>query len=168
MYQDKNVKEVVFRKGRFYIRLKKGLGQITLPRANFVWLQYNPTFSDIPKGYIVHHLDHDQTNDDPSNLVIMQKYHHVAHHWKQKKIEVPVTVDVSEKYTVLAPDYPLKRPVVIHVKSRNKFSIKYQTLDCKKGQWKLIGSFGGETFRTREAAEAAIDKIWPFGFKAKQ
>ena len=56
------VTERFLRGGRWFVRLASGEQQKTMPRANYVWLKGNPSFSEIPKGYVVHHLDLDQTN----------------------------------------------------------------------------------------------------------
>jgi len=76
--------EKIFRKGRWYI---KSSGKWAAPFANYVWLKGNPSFKEIPAGYVIHHLDNDPLNDDISNLVLMQKHHHAPYHWKHKTIE---------------------------------------------------------------------------------
>ena len=50
--------------------------------ANYVWLLNNPQFEDIPPGYVIHHLDFDEQNNDVSNLALMKKSHHTAYHVK--------------------------------------------------------------------------------------
>ena len=55
-----------------------------MPLANYNWLMTNPGFEHVPKGYVVHHLDHNEQNDDPSNLALMAKNLHTAYHWKHK------------------------------------------------------------------------------------
>lgn len=64
--------EITFRKDRFFVKVKLCNGAIkTFPRYVYNWLKHNPSFKSIPKGYLIHHLDHEKTNDDPSNLVLM-------------------------------------------------------------------------------------------------
>jgi hypothetical protein len=66
-----------FKPPRFYVKVSNGYSEKTMPRANFVWLKANPSFESIPKGYVVHHLDFDPTNDDPSNFIYNR--------WKSQK-----------------------------------------------------------------------------------
>jgi len=42
-----------------------------------VW-RYN--YGEVPKGYEIHHIDHDKTNNDISNLQLMTRGEHQAHH----------------------------------------------------------------------------------------
>ena len=95
--------ETIFRKDRFYVRVDFGNGSIrTLPRANFIWLQFNPSFKEIPMGYVIHHLDHDKTNDDASNLALMYKHHHHAYHLKFQNINTIVTIDSRKATHILS------------------------------------------------------------------
>lgn len=58
--------------GRYYYnsRLRKSLHQV-------VWEYYN---GEIPKGYHVHHIDHDGLNNDISNLKLMEEKEHLKYH----------------------------------------------------------------------------------------
>jgi predicted Zn-ribbon and HTH transcriptional regulator len=49
-------------------------------RAVHVWLQSGQT---IPKGYVVHHKDHNKLNDDISNLALITRAEHANHHRKE-------------------------------------------------------------------------------------
>ncbi len=146
--------ETFFRKDRFYIRVKYREGVKTLPRANHVWLQGNPSFFNIPKGYVVHHLDGDKMNDDISNLAIMQKFHHVAYHWKQKKVTIPAIVERNPY------DYcPYTKPKIY--KNGPKFRVFVREQDDngnKTGKWVSHDDRG--MFLTKEQAEHFISKIW--------
>lgn len=44
-----------------------------------VWKEANGV-GTIPKGFHVHHLDHDTENNDPANLVLLEGYAHRQHH----------------------------------------------------------------------------------------
>ena len=70
------------KKGRWHTKVLVDGEKKVVPMAHYVWLMTNPAFNGIPKGYVVHHLDHDEMNDDPSNLVIMGMQQHRAHHLK--------------------------------------------------------------------------------------
>lgn len=147
--------ETFLRKDRFHVRVKSNDGIRTMPRANFVWLQGNPSFVSIPKGYVVHHLNGDQINDDISNLVIMQKFHHAAHHWKQKTITTKVSVEGSaETYC------PVKEPIIDARKSGN-FRVGLQELD-ESGNKRFVWVSHDENgmFRSREQAQSFILRIW--------
>ena len=41
-------------------------------------LIYEECFGSIPKGYSIHHIDGDKTNNNPGNLMLLTKSHH--HH----------------------------------------------------------------------------------------
>ena len=70
------------KKGRWHVRVNVDGESKVVPRAHYKWLVTNPAFNGIPKGYVVHHLDRDEMNDDPSNLVIMGMQQHRAYHLK--------------------------------------------------------------------------------------
>lgn len=42
---------------------------------------------DIPKGYDVHHIDHDRSNNDISNLELLTMHEHRKQHWEEKSAE---------------------------------------------------------------------------------
>ena len=43
-------------------------------------LIYEEVYGSIPKGYSIHHLDMDKTNNNPGNLVALSKSHHHSIH----------------------------------------------------------------------------------------
>ena len=115
------IKKIYFRGERFYITISDDEGkQKTFPRANYNWLKGNPSFEEIPKGYVIHHLDGDKLNDDISNLVIMQKHHHAAHHWKNKTILPKIEVRFSPIPGDLREYIPLKEPTIHWNKAKNR------------------------------------------------
>jgi hypothetical protein len=69
-------------------------GKKTMPLAHYNWLMGNPSFSEIPKGYAIHHLDNDPLNDDISNLALIHKHHHTAYHLKYKILKLKLNIDV--------------------------------------------------------------------------
>jgi len=149
------IQETVFKKDRFYVVVKTSDGRTNkIPRANFVWLRGNPSFKEIPKGYVVHHLDHDKTNDDISNIVIMAKFHHVAHHWKQKTVDSVVTVEEDRTR-------PIKRPKVYMDAKTKRFYVNLIFLNPEgKKEYKRVYRENGCGFMTKGDAEKYIDKIW--------
>ena len=48
----------------------------------YLWKKQN---GEIPKGYILHHIDHNSLNDDISNLQLMTRSEHINHHRKDLK-----------------------------------------------------------------------------------
>jgi len=150
--------ETFFRRDRFYVRVQNGNGIKTLPRANFVWLQGNPSFKEIPKGYVIHHLDLDKSNDDISNLVIMQKFHHAAYHWKQKTfVSMVVTNRSAETYL------PLKQPKVYanDTKKNGYYRIYFREYD-EDGKTRpvILNSDEDGVFKTRKRAQEYADRLW--------
>ena len=64
---------------RWYVVLDESFFSVkTMKKAVYVWLFHNPAFIQIPKGYVIHHLDHNSLNDDISNLALMQKHQHLS------------------------------------------------------------------------------------------
>lgn len=48
---------------------------------------YKREVGPIPKGWDVHHKDHDTSNNSLSNLECLPKYRHLSHHGKQPRTE---------------------------------------------------------------------------------
>lgn len=45
--------------------------------SKFIWLKHN---KDIPKGYVLHHIDGDELNDSIENLILMTRREHFIVH----------------------------------------------------------------------------------------
>lgn len=143
--------ETFFRNDRFQVRVKHEDGSVrTMPRYIYVWLKHNPSFIEIPHGYVVHHLDGDKTNDDPSNLVIMYKMHHIAHHFKQKTNQVPVKLVGG-----IAHYFPRNKPKFIKMKSGKYFVHCGGPVIRRR-----IFTVHGKGISTPEQAQAVCDEIW--------
>ena len=144
--------EKIFRKDRWYLRITNGEHSKTVLQANYVCLQGNPAFLDIPVGYVIHHLDGDKQNDDISNLVIMQKQHHVAYHWKHKIVEPELNladwaVKVGRTFYI-----PLNQPKIYKHGDGFRIYIREQAQDGrKKTVW--VSKWEGKPIETREMAE---------------
>ena len=104
--------EKFFRKDRWYVKILSNGKSNGMPYANYIWMKGNPAFFDIPKGYVIHHLDGDALNDDISNLVIMQKHHHSAYHWKYKIIQSEVSIDPSVIRHEKQYFFPIREPKI--------------------------------------------------------
>ncbi len=150
--------EKFFRKDRWYIKISGNGNSKTMPQANYVWLKGNPAFLDIPKDYLIHHLDHDELNDDISNLALMQKHHHVAHHWKNKMIRP----ELNFKLGSIAPErkvyFPLHEPRIgIH---RKGFRLWFSEEINGKRETTYIYKWNNKLILTKEMAENIKGQIW--------
>ena len=158
-YDAYRITERFVRNNRWFVRLSLNGTTKTLPLASYNWLKYNPSFLEIPKGYVIHHLDYDSLNDDPSNLALMGKYQHSAHHWKQKNVETIVKLDE-------ALGLPIQKPKIYYRKDRNVYYLhcKYRK-DGKVFSKHVMNLDGtGKNFKTRKQAEQAIERIYPLSF----
>lgn len=153
--------EKIFVKDKWFVVLDRAYnGKRKMANANYVWLKCNPAFKEVPKGYVIHHLDWDKTNDDISNLVIMQKYHHVAHHWKQKTNTPTIRVSESDVSRNSLDYFPTKKPAVGKRTDRETYYIAFrERVNGKLKPWKL-GSMFGKTLKTREQAEHYSELLW--------
>jgi hypothetical protein len=150
------VKELFIRHDRFYVRFENETGkQKTMPRANYIWLKHNPAFKEIPKGYVVHHLDLDKTNDDQSNLALMYKLHHIAYHWKHKNITPPIYFDKEWNVEYIPTKMPTVQP------HGNRFYIQFMQKDNDgRSVMKKIWNRDGKTFKNKDKAEDYAKEIW--------
>ena len=160
-YKEATVLKKTLRDGRIIVRIEHEGKTFQLPNANFEWLKGNPAFNKIPKGYVVHHLDHNEMNDDITNLVIMQKYHHTTHHWKQKTIRTEVDFDGKSSEEKIIVFKPNKKPKIYYDKRGKRWRIHYFYNDPTKSRLAVIWSWNGMPFRTREMAVVAREEIWP-------
>lgn len=155
------VAEKYLQKGRWYVKVTDGEVVRTMPKANYVWLRGNPSFKAIPKGYVIHHLDYDKLNDDISNLSLMAKYHHTAHHWKQKNLTPNI------KHMVDFYGMPDREPRIYGIKYKgrvNRYLIEYGIRKDGKTVRLRICSKDGKGFKTEEEARAYINELWPFRY----
>lgn len=154
-----------FYKGRWYVTINKTLhGKTKIPNYIWVWMINNPAFEFIPKGYVIHHLDHDKTNDDPSNLVLMQKFHHVAHHFKQKKImpEIKISPEWRESNLPI-PVGKISEPKIYKASNGKGYRIYYFD-DGPNGKrvQKAFGKYNGKPLLTMEDALALKKDLMEF------
>lgn len=64
----------------YYLSSRKIMGKQKRLHV-YVWEKHN---GKVPKGYDVHHKDGDKSNNDISNLEILNKSEHQSEHWKRK------------------------------------------------------------------------------------
>lgn len=160
MIKDNYIKERFLRGNRNFIILESPInGRKTILHAHYVWLKGNPAFEDIPHGYVIHHLDGDELNDDISNLVLMQKHHHMAYHSKQKILNPKISLKKDAIKIKRNTYYPTTKPRV-YKKSENRFYLQfYERLDGESKS-KNIFSWEGIPFSTKEMAEKVAEIIW--------
>jgi hypothetical protein len=152
------MREKVFKNNRWFAVLETSFnGRLTIPMAHYVWLKGNPSFIDIPKGYVIHHLDHDEVNDDITNLVLMQKHHHAAYHWKAKVLTPAIRLQHSKQDNDLF--VPLAEPVI---KKHEKYGYFLYFIENINGARKRrsIYRVQGKKFNSMEDAEQAKAHIW--------
>lgn len=58
---------------------------------------YEKFYGEIPKGFVVHHIDGNKKNDRPKNLVALSRQEHITLHWFWKAIEAWEGKKVSGK-----------------------------------------------------------------------
>lgn len=124
-----------------------------MPYAHYVWLLNNQQFKDIPPGYVIHHLDFDEENNDISNLALMKKQYHLAYHYKVK-----VNDENHEKLQLRTPiglgtDLTVPRVNKLSTK-KELWKFRWQETDpTGKRVDRQLTSMGGKAFRTQKEAE---------------
>lgn len=86
-------------KGRPYYSAPRGHDGESLLHRQIYADHHGP----IPDGYLVHHADHDKSNNDPSNLVALTRKEHAAEHrndelWSSDEWQAHLT-EIREKAT---------------------------------------------------------------------
>lgn len=158
--QDCKIVEKIFKKDRWYVVLDQSFnGRKTMPYAHYVWLEGNPAFDDIPKGYTVHHLDWDETNDDISNLGLMQKHHHTAHHWKNKKNHTDVKINSDSIPLTRTQFFPLTEPKAYKYKNREAWFVQFTEVVNDKRVLTKLTRYGGKVIRNEATAKQLAFEI---------
>jgi hypothetical protein len=166
---EKNIVEKFIMAGRWHVRVDPPFkGKEVWRYAHYVWLLGNPAFKDIPKHYVIHHLDRNELNDDISNLVLMLGFHHQAFHLKYRNIETTITIngkDISKLFYE-----PSTRPHVSWDKRRNTFRVYFQTKDEDTGRSRRVwvGTWNGRRIDSKEMAEMVCNKVWNESIRGKQ
>jgi hypothetical protein len=144
-----------------YVQLSTGFSTITMPFANYVWMCGNPSFASIPRGYVIHHLDHNKLNDDITNLAIMFKHHHYAHHIKEKTIDTPVELETIGQEDILF-DNPISQPRLAYMKDRGYYKLRYLiNIDDTKKKRREFHKVMGKRITSVEMGMSIIEKLWP-------
>ncbi len=150
-------------RGRWELSILHNGKKIKVIQAHYNWLQGNPSFKEIPKDYIIHHLDLDPLNDDISNLALMYRFHHTAHHFKHKRGEIPVSFRNGDGngYGI-----PKLEPKIRFQKGkyRKHFYIDYVKNDqdlSYEQRHKTIFSWNRVSFKSEEEARKVKEFLWP-------
>lgn len=158
--KDHKVVEREFIKDRWHVKFDKPYkGKSRMPQANYVWLKGNPSFEDLPKGYVVHHLDHDKLNDDISNLVIMQKHHHTSHHWKNKTIEPEIVIRGDFSTKGRNRYFPETKPRVYKRNDRGTYYVTFKETIDGESKYIKVGKYKGRTMKKRWQAEKFAEEL---------
>jgi len=148
----------IFKKDRWYVVLDQSFyTQKTIPNAVYVWLTENPTFERVPPGYVIHHLDRNELNDDISNLALMQRFHHLAHHSKRKEVKSKVEIDFNPKYRDVF--FPTRKPRVSNA-GRGSVCVAFSERINGNSERVRLYTYGGKKIKSLEQAQAICDKIW--------
>ncbi len=146
-------------RGRWYVKLENKVNnRNTVPNAWYVWLNGNPSFKEIPKGYAIHHLDHNELNDDISNLVLMNRHHHTAHHLKQKTIQPKLNLSYA---AIKNRDIiPSRKPTIWHINKNDQYSVCiHEKIDGGR-EMKRITKRGNFKIKTKKDAEKIAADLW--------
>lgn len=109
----------------------------------YVWEKYN---GKVPKGYHVHHIDHDTNNNYIDNLVLMERFEHLRYHANlQDKDRIIHNINTKARPKAIewhksekSRDWHKKH----YLEMKDKFhkKIKIECLVCKK---EVEVGFGG-------------------------
>lgn len=146
-----SIEEKILRGNRYWVKIGSGAKSLTIPHANYIWLKGNPSFKTIPHDYVIHHLDLDPMNDDISNLALMHKNHHTAHHMKYINSTVQIKVERIEIPTRMPKAY----------KNRDRWILQFSVKIDGKSERRKVASYSGKGFKTEAEAKKAIPLIWP-------
>jgi len=77
---------VVYKGERFWIQTSGRYYQSSDKKSKYrllhrrIWFDH---YGEIPKGYVIHHIDHNWKNNDISNLQLLEKRKHASEHTKE-------------------------------------------------------------------------------------
>lgn len=158
--KEHKLSEKVFKKDRWYAVLDKSFeGVRRLPFANYIWLLNNPAFETIPKGYVIHHLDYDKTNDDISNLVLMRRDHHLVHHWKTRSPMDEVKIKFEKPSNPIEFCEPTSTPRVRFNKQRQRYYVSFNTGNGQSQKRCYVSTLNGKPISSLDEAEAVAKTI---------
>jgi len=152
------------KKGRFYVKFDRKYSvtnSSVMPRSHYIWLLHCPDFERLPKGYVLHHLDWDETNDDISNLALMLTGGHAAHHFKNahkgpRRLFYEAVVD--REIVALTPRLDEKMSACVQTYKGKKKSTHYVIVKIG-GKKQVFGAVNGRKIASREEAEELAQMV---------
>lgn len=155
----------LLRYGRWYVHLDVHYDEFErreVPQANVVWLACNTSFRSIPRGYVIHHLDHDKLNDDISNLVLMHGNHHTAYHKKNYNTDTEIDIDPHLFDTARETYFPNTEPCIFQRRGTKNpwFFLSFQEIIGDVNKRITVSRWMGKRMQTREEAQMVKDLIW--------
>lgn len=129
---------------------------VTYSTHKLVWMLNNGA---VPDGYVVHHIDHNKRNNDPSNLTLMTHAEHSQHH-NQKYDRIKVCVVCDESFEPAAKHRG--RQQTCSWACRNKL------IGQKPKARKISPEQTAEIGRRRAAGERGSDLAREFGISQQQ
>jgi hypothetical protein len=160
--EEYDVIEQVFNEAenRWYVVLDRAFhGAKKWKRAIYAWLKHNPVFQFIPQGYAIHHLNQDSTDDDPSNLALMQKHQHLAYHLKNKIIRP--TTSVHFNGFLRESNWEVTRePKINYIARIKRYEVTFVVKEYGVKKRLRMTKYNGSSFKTLEDAKDFVSRIW--------
>jgi len=80
-------KGLTFRKGKYVSQYKHIYGRNNIPIGHYAWINQSENLGFIPKGFVIHHIDFNQNNNNLDNLFLMEdREHRILHNAISKKM----------------------------------------------------------------------------------
>lgn len=95
----------------------KRINGILTPYHRYVW---ELNFGTIPKGYVIHHIDEDKSNNDISNLQMMTRAEHIILHHDEGKNSKDISYYQTEKNKEYQKQYREKNK-----EKRKEYQLEY-------------------------------------------
>lgn len=112
----------------------------TAPRTYLHRDVYSAAYGPVPNGWHVHHIDHDPSNNDITNLAVMSPTDHAAHHGEQLTEHSRRCDECDRPYATLRPwsrwcsaackERRRRRDGVAYVRPRNPWTEQRVCAQC--------------------------------------
>ena len=87
---------------------------------------YKTVYGKIPKGYQIHHIDYDKTNNNPSNLMLIDPSKHLSLHKTgnvpSEKTRQKMSISAKKRNCIITPEMRAKM-VAGHIGKKHKPSV---------------------------------------------
>lgn len=107
-----------------------------------VWEYHN---GEIPKGYHIHHIDGDRSNNDIDNLTLLSEHDHLSMHMSKEERKEQSREDIHKAIEAAAKWHGTKEGIEWHSKHAKEYwdNAPMQTYTC---------TWCGEEFQTRNVS----------------